>query len=214
MRPSRACAVAALALNAAVFVAAAANASTGAPETRARPAGATPAGPPTGGITAVMRLLGGQTHRQTTFRERQDLAVLDRPLISTGELIYDAPGRLEERVLTPHREVLVAQGERLSIERGGRRRVLELAHAEGLAALIDSLRATLAGDAPALQRDFRVDFHGDVAHWTLRLTPRSAALARRVATIRIDGARGELRRVVIHAADGDSSVMRLADPAR
>lgn len=209
MRPSRARAVAALALSATVFAAAAANTSTGAAGSRG-----TPTGPSAGGIAAVMRLLGAQTHRRSTFREQQDLAVLERPLISTGELIYDAPGRLEERVITPHREVLVAQGDRLSVERGGRRRVLELARAKGLAALIGSLRATLAGDDVALQRDFRVDFSGDVSRWTLRLTPRSAALARHVTAIRIDGARGELRRVVIRAQNGDSSVMRLADPAR
>ena len=217
MRPSPAGAVAAFALSVTVavaVVAAAAAAAAATTSTGATTARATPTGPSAGGIAAVMRLLGAQAHRRTAFRERQDLAVLDRPLISTGELIYDAPGRLEERLITPHREVLVAQGDRLSVERGGRRRVLELAHANGLAALIGSLRATLAGDDAALQRDFRVDFRGGVARWTLRLTPRSAALARHVTAIRIDGARGELRRVVIRAANGDSSVMRLADPAR
>ncbi len=165
-------------------------------------------------VAAVMRLLGAQPHRRAQFRERQHLAVLDRPLVSTGELIYDAPDRLEERLLTPRRETLIAQGDRLSVERGGRRRVLDLTRAKGVAALIGSLRATLAGDDAALQRDFAVDFHGDVARWTLRLRPRSAALARRVALIRIDGTRGELRRVVIDATNGDSSVMRLSDPVR
>ena len=203
MSRSRGCAIAAIALLAT------AAAAIGAPQT-----GAVPGDPSTGGIAAVMRLLGAQPHRRAAFRERQHLAVLDRPLLSSGELIYDAPGRLEERLITPHPETLIAAGDRLLVERDGRRRVLDLSNAKGVAALIGSLRATLAGDDAALQRDFRVDFRGGVARWTLRLTPRSAALARHVAAIRIDGARGELRRVVIRAANGDSSVMRLAEPAR
>lgn len=203
MSPPRPSVVGAIAL---IAIAAA---SVGAARTRAAPTE-----PSSGGLGAVMRLLGAQSHRRAEFRERQDLAVLDRPLISSGELIYDAPGRLEERVVTPHHETLIAQGDRLSVERDGRRRVLDLSNAKGLAALIDSMRATLAGDEAALRRDFRVDFRGDVARWTLRLTPRSAALARRVASIRIDGVDGELRRIEIRAANGDASVMRLSESAR
>ena len=209
---------------AAIALIAAAAASLGTAPTRAAPPPATPlpatptlapaAGPLTDDLADVMRLLGARTHRRARFRERQDLAVLDRPLVSTGELIYDAPGRLEERVLTPRRETLIAQGDRLSVERDGRRRVFELSRATGFAALIGSLRATLAGDDAALRRDFAVEFHGDLARWTLRLTPRSAALARQIARIRIDGTRGELRRVVIRSANGDASVMRLTEPAR
>ncbi|HUY83453.1 MAG TPA: LolA-related protein [Steroidobacteraceae bacterium] len=168
---------------------------------------------PAVGMAAVMRLLAARRHRRATFTETQRLAVLDRPIESAGELIYDAPGRLEERLRAPRRESLIVDGDRMIVERGGRRRVLALSRSDGLATLIGSLRATFAGDEAALGREFFVAFQGDIDHWSMRLEPRSAALAGRVAAIRIDGARGTLRRIVIRGTNGDRSVMRLSESA-
>ncbi|HUX73131.1 MAG TPA: LolA-related protein [Steroidobacteraceae bacterium] len=169
---------------------------------------------PDGDFARIMRLLREHPHRRARFTERQHLAVLDRPLEVTGELLYDAPDRLEERLLRPRRESVLVDGDRLTVTRGKHRRVLDLTRYPPIATLIESIRATLAGDAAALSRSFTVDFSGDVARWTLRLTPRPAALARRVALIRIDGARGALLRVEIRETDGDRSSMRIEDEAR
>ena len=167
-----------------------------------------------GDFAHVMQLLGRHPHRRAHFTERQDLAILDRPLESAGDLIYDAPDRLEERLSRPRRERLIATGRELTVERNGRRRTVELDRTPQIAALIDSIRATLAGDSAALSRSFTVQFSGDVARWTLRLAPRSAALARQVAAIRIDGARDALLHVEIRQADGDRSSMRIEDETR
>ncbi len=160
----------------------------------------------------LMQTLAARRQGHVAYTEVQQLAVLDRPLRSSGELFYEAPDRLEKRVLEPRAETLVLAHGVLSAARGGRTRVLELAAAPQLAPLFECLRATLAGDRAALERLFSLDLAGDLAHWTLTLTPRDPAAARSVALVRMTGAGAELRTVEILAADGDRSLLTLGAP--
>lgn len=160
-------------------------------------------------LDEVLGTLAARRQARVAYTEVQHLAVLDAPLHSSGELLYEAPDRLEKRVLTPRAETLVLAHGVLSATRGGHTRVLELAAAPQLAPLIECLRATLAGDRAALERLFSLDLAGDLAHWTLTLTPRDAAAARSVASVRITGERADLRTVEILAADGDRSFLTL-----
>jgi hypothetical protein len=76
---------------------------------------------------------------------------------------------------------------------------------------IESIRATLAGDLPTLQRLFTVDFAGTVARWRLTLTPREPEVAKTVSQVRIDGAHSTLTTVQILETDGDRSLMTLRE---
>ena len=51
------------------------------------------------------------------FVEKKYFAILDKPVISTGEMTYTAPDRLEKRTLTPKVETLLLDKDILSIER-------------------------------------------------------------------------------------------------
>jgi hypothetical protein len=160
-------------------------------------------------LDELMGALAARRHGHVSYTELQQLAVLDRPLRSSGELIYDAPDRLEKRILEPAPETLVLAHGVLSATRGKHTRVVELAASPQLAPLIESLRATLAGDRASLERLFSLDLAGDLAHWTLTLKPRDPSAARSVASVRISGEHAELRTVEILAADGDRSLLSL-----
>ncbi len=158
-----------------------------------------------------MHLLAARRHGQVDFVEQHFLAVLKRPVESYGVMIYDAPRRLEKRTVEPRPEKLVLDGDELTIERKGRTHVLELAAYPSIRPFIEGLRATLAGDLPALERLFNVDFAGTPARWTLTLTPRDAQVSKTVARVRIDGAGDALSKVEILQAGGDRSLMTLRD---
>ncbi len=160
-------------------------------------------------LDAVMQLLAARRHGAVGFVEQQFLALLKRPLESSGELLYDAPGRLEQRTLEPHVESLVLEGDVLTVRRGHHTQVLDLQAYPQLVPLIASIRATLAGDRSALERAFYLEFSGDVGRWTLHLVPRDGETAKTVAAVQIDGAGGDLDRVEIRRADGDRSVLTL-----
>lgn len=160
-------------------------------------------------LPQVMRLLAARRHGQVDFVEQHFLSVLKRPVESYGVMTYDAPDRLEKRTVEPRPEELVLDGKELTVERKGRTHVLDLAAYPSILPFIESLRATLAGDLPALERVFDVDFSGNLDRWTLTLSPRDPKVSGTVSRVRIDGSRDVLLKVEILEANGDRSLMTL-----
>jgi hypothetical protein len=161
------------------------------------------------GLDQVMHLLAMRQHGQVEFVEQQFVAILNHPVESSGILSYDAPDRLEKRTLKPHEESLVLAGGVLTVERGRSRRVLDLHSYPQALPFVESIRATLAGDRAALERVFRLDFTGDLAHWSLALVPSDPRMAKSVAEVRIEGTQDQLLKVEIRQPDGDHSLMTL-----
>ena len=170
------------------------------------------AGAPMGELDAVMSRLALRRHGRVEFVEQRFLAVIDHPVESSGELRYDAPGRLEKRTLLPHAETLVLADGLMSVERGGHRHVLDLRRYPQIAPFIESIRATLAGDRSALEKIFRIEFAGSVQRWSLNLVPLDPKLVR-ISQVKIDGLEDQLTRVEIRQANGDRSLMTLRTPA-
>jgi len=166
-----------------------------------------PAG--SGALEQVLQLLAARRHGHVTFTEVHQLAMLDRPLESSGELLYDAPDRLEKRTLAPKPEDLLLERGVLTIRRGGRSRVLSLRDYPQAVPFVESIRATLAGDRAALERYFTLQFSGNVGDWTLELVPRDSTLTRSVQQVRIHGERDAIGSVEIRQSDGDASLLRI-----
>ena len=160
-----------------------------------------------GPLDALMQRLAARRHGHVAFTEVRYLAVLDRPLESSGELLYEAPDRLEKRILKPRPETLVLAHGVLSATRGRHTRTVEVAAWPQVAPLIEGLRATLAGDRAALERIFSVQLEGDPARWTLRLAPRDPEAARLISAVSITGEGADLSTVEILEADGDHSLL-------
>ena len=175
--------------------------------TLAAPSGAASSSPDP--LDALMHELAVRRSSHVTFTEVRRLAVLDRPLESSGELLYEAPDRLEKRIEKPHPETLVLAHGVLSATRGKHTRTAELAAWPQLAPLLESLRATLSGDRSALERIFTVELTGDAARWTLKLTPRDPEAARAVSQVILKGENARLESLEILEADGDRSLLTL-----
>ena len=158
-------------------------------------------------LDQLLALLATRRHGRVSFTEEHRLAVLDRPLHSSGELLYDAPDRLEKRTLEPQAEDLILDRGMLIARRGGRSRVLALRDYPQAVPFLESIRATLAGDRAALERYFTVAYTGSLDHWILELTPADPEVARTVQHIAITGERDVVHSVEIRQTDGDSSVL-------
>jgi hypothetical protein len=167
-------------------------------------------------LERLMRQLARERAGQAAFTERKHLAILDEPVVSSGELRFRAPDRLEKLTLEPRRESLVLEGDTLTVTRGERRHVLQLADYPQVAAFIDSIRATLAGDRAALERTYALHLSGASERWSLSLLPRDPKMAEVVLRIDIRGSHATLTEIAILQADGDRSVMdiRPLAPAR
>jgi hypothetical protein len=165
-------------------------------------------------LDEVMHLLSLRQHGRVEFIEQHFLAVLNHPIESSGEMRYDAPDHLEKRTLLPRPENLLLAGGELTVERGGRTRVLDLHRYPQIQPFVESIRATLAGDRAALERVFRVEFTGSMERWSLALFPLDRQMAKSVAEVQIDGMRDQLLRVEIRQPDGDRSLMTLRAAAK
>jgi hypothetical protein len=162
-------------------------------------------------LDELMRSLAARRHGEVDFIEQHFLAVLKRPVESSGVMIYDAPNRLEKRTAQPRPEILLLAGDVLTVQRANRTHVLDLKAYPAIVPYVEGMRATLAGDRAALERVFTVDYAGTLAHWRLTLVPRDAEVAKKVARVQIEGVRNDLNRVEIFEKDGDRSLMTLRD---
>jgi hypothetical protein len=160
-------------------------------------------------LPALAALLAQRRDGQARFTEERFVAGLDAPLRASGTLAYAAPDRFSRHTVEPREETITVAGNQLTLTRGGRTRQLALDTVPELAALIEALRATLTGDAAALERHFRVRVEGDAARWTLSLLPRDTRLAGQVREVQIAGLAGDLRSVALWLADGDRSLMTI-----
>ena len=163
----------------------------------------------TAAFDQLLKLLAERRHDHVTFTEVQQLAILDQPLHSSGELLYEAPDRLEKRTLEPRREDLVLEHGTLSVERDHHHRSVSLRDFPQAVPFVESLRATLAGDRAALARYFAVHFSGTLGRWTLELTPTDATLKRSVERVLITGETDRIRTVQIRQSDGDTSTLTI-----
>jgi hypothetical protein len=161
------------------------------------------------GIAELMQGLAQRGAERALFVEKKFIAILDQPLESSGELRYVPPDRLEKRTLRPRPEALVLDGDRLAIERGNQKHVFRLQDYPDIAAVIESLRGTLAGDRKALERVYRLELHGSRERWTLVMLPSDAGLAALVLRIDVSGSGDRVRAIEILQADGDRSVMTI-----
>ena len=160
-------------------------------------------------IDQLMTGLAKHPQGAATFTEKKFISILEQPVESSGELLFIAPARLEKRTLKPKPETLVLDGDILTVERGRRKHVLQLWDYPEVAAMIESIRATLAGDRPALQRAYHLALDGSAERWTLVLTPLDPKVGAVIARIRVAGVKEVVRSVEILQADGDRSLMRI-----
>ena len=158
-----------------------------------------------------MRTLAAVSRSQSTFREEKHLAQLTAPVIDSGTLLYVRPDHLEKHTTAPQDERLVVDGARLSIARGGQApRILDLDDQPEIAALVDTVRGTLAGDLAVLLRHYSVGLEGSEAAWRLTLVPIEPRLARLLRLVRIDGHGSSLDVIQTEQADGASTRMTIA----
>jgi hypothetical protein len=161
------------------------------------------------GVTELFQALGQGKPRRAQFQEKKTIALLDKPVESSGEISFTPPARLEKRTVKPRAERIVIEGDVATIERGANKQSLRLSQQPGIAALIDSIRSTLAGDLNALTRNYSAAVAGDAARWRLTLRPLDPSLSNFVEHVEIAGSHGVVRTVEIFQADGDRSVMTL-----
>ena len=143
------------------------------------------------------------------FVEKKFIAVLDKPVVSTGEMTYLPPDRLEKRTLTPKVETLLLDKDLLSIERGQQKLSINLANQPEALAFVDSIRGTLSGNRAALEKNYALYLAGSSDKWVLTLLPSDQKIAALLLRITVSGNKGQVRSIEYLQADGDRSLLAI-----
>jgi outer membrane lipoprotein-sorting protein len=162
-------------------------------------------------LQALMQGMAQIPASQSRFVETRHIALLTRPLELKGRLSYERPNRLSKHVLSPFDELISVEGDALTVvnRTKGEQRFISLREQPQMRALVESVRATLAGDLAQLERHYRVEFSGTRGAWRMLLVPRDAKVRQYVETIALAGAEARLARIEIVEAGGDRSVMTI-----
>lgn len=161
------------------------------------------------GVQELFESLAHAKPARAAFQEKKFVTLLDKPVESSGELVFTPPSRLEKRTTAPRTESVVVDGDLLTLERAGRKQSLKLRENPAIAVLVESIRSTLAGDLRSLTKTYSTALAGDAAQWRLTLRPLDPSLGTLVERLEIGGSHEQVRRVEIFQADGDRSVMTL-----
>jgi outer membrane lipoprotein-sorting protein len=160
-------------------------------------------------IGQLMAGLAAHKGGRAKFVEKKYISLLDKPVVSTGEMSYSAPDRLEKRTQTPKPEILVLDKDKVSIEREQQKLTISLANQPEALAFVDSIRGTLSGDRAALEKNYALHLSGTTEKWVLTLLPSDQRIAAVILRIVVTGSRNQVLGIEYLQADGDRSVLTI-----
>ena len=160
-------------------------------------------------VAQLMSDLAKHKGGKAKFVEKKTIALLDKPVVSTGEMSYIAPAYLEKRTLTPKPEILILDKDMLSIERDKQKLSINLSNQPEALAFIDSIRGTLTGNRAALEKNYGLYLSGTSDKWVLTLLPSEQKIAALVLRIVVSGSKNQIRSIEYLQADGDRSLMTI-----
>ncbi|MFZ2268693.1 MAG: LolA-related protein [Azonexus sp.] len=143
------------------------------------------------------------------FVEKKYISLLDKPVVSTGEMSFTPPDQLEKRTLTPKVETMRLDKDIISIERDKQKLSIRLSSQPEALAFIDSIRGTLTGNRAALEKNYLLSLAGTTDKWVLTLLPSDQKISALVLRITVSGNKNQIRTIEYLQADGDRSVLSI-----
>ena len=154
-------------------------------------------------LDQLMSGLSAHKGGRARFVEKRHVALLDKPVQASGEMLFTPPDRLEKRTLLPRPETVVLDKDTLSLERDKRKFTIHLANRPEAQAFVESIRSTLSGNRKALEQDYALKLEGDSPRWVLTLVPQDEAILTLLKRITVTGSGNQVRHIEYLQADGD-----------
>jgi hypothetical protein len=164
-------------------------------------------------LDSILASLAKRRHGHALYSEQIDSALFKRPLHTSGELLFDAPDRLEKKILQPAAEDLLVEGDVLTIARGKHRTTMRLSDYPQLSPFLNGLRATLAGDRAMLEKNFHLAVKASGSDWELTLQPLPGEIKPVYERIQIRGVDGSVQSVTLERATGERTTITLSELA-
>jgi hypothetical protein len=167
-----------------------------------------PRDPAAFGLEELMESMAATSGVIAKFREKKQLALLERPIESNGTLYFIPPNRLVRLTVEPEPSALIIDGEKLRFKQGDREK-FDLSGNPMARIFIDNFIVLFNGDLQSLQDLYRTRFSTDGEAWRLILEPRKPPIRGLVREISMRGDRTGIREMVMQNRDGDRTTTAL-----
>ncbi|HQQ62829.1 MAG TPA: outer membrane lipoprotein carrier protein LolA [Pseudomonadales bacterium] len=157
----------------------------------------------------VLTALAKQPQKHFHFVQEKKLAVLDKPLVTEGELQIAGEQDVIWDIRKPYAIRYDIHGGKIRETDDSGEHVTDANSNPLAAALQEAMGAALSGHWQNREDLASVAASGTLASWQLHITPRNADLQKLVQTIDVDGDNGVIHQVLIHESNGDTTVIHL-----
>ncbi|TDN68895.1 outer membrane lipoprotein carrier protein LolA [Paraburkholderia sp. BL10I2N1] len=147
------------------------------------------------------------------FTQTQTLSAMNRPLVSTGSLVFFRERGVLWQIDTPYKAIYVITDAGVAEVNAAGQRVNTNAPqqgARGVAQVSKMMRAMLGGDLSALYSQFDVKAAGTPGQWRMQLTPNQPQLAQAIKGLQMEGG-DYLKTLRITLANGDVTQIEFAN---
>jgi len=149
------------------------------------------------------------------FTEEKHVALLARPLKSSGTITFDRDKGIARAVTAPKPQLVVLTKTSLKLVKGKTVEEIPLSKSKDLKAFAMIFPTTLRGDRAELEKSFDIGLYGsEGAWWALTFSPKDAALQKFVKSVTVFGNKTDVVAMRIVEASGDSSDTQLTDVRR
>ncbi|MHA6894160.1 LolA family protein [Ralstonia pseudosolanacearum] len=164
-------------------------------------------------VSQIAAQLGRARGVRARFTQTQTLQSMQRPLVSTGTLLFSRERGVIWQIEQPLRlTYVVTEAGVRTLDAAGKPVPGSQRNAAGIAQVSRMMRAMLGGDLSAMYSQFDVAAQGTPAHWRLRLTPAQPQLAQALRGLDLHGDT-YVRGITIRAASGDETRLEFTDSA-
>lgn len=146
------------------------------------------------------------------FREEKHIALLARPLRSTGTLVFTRDRGIARQTVTPRAQRVVLTPTVLRIYKGERVEEVPLSKSEDLKAFALIFPTLLRGDLVELESTFTIALYGrSRAWWGLTFTPSTESLRKMVRRVVVVGRAGLPVSLRVEEMSGDTTEITLSE---
>ena len=146
------------------------------------------------------------------FSEEKHVALLARPLRSTGTIYFARDKGIARATLTPRVEQVVVTTTSIRIRTASRSEEIPLDKSKDLKAFALVFPTLLRGDRTELERTFDIGLYGGAGDWwALAFTPKTDSLRALVRRVVVFGRKAEIVALQVAEASGDTTDTRLTE---
>lgn len=146
------------------------------------------------------------------FSEEKHIALLAKPLRSSGTIYYDRDKGISRTTRAPKPEHVVVTQTTLRFRKGDHTEEIPLDKSKDLKAFALIFPTVLRGERGELERSFDIGLYGsDAAWWALAFTPKTDSLRALVRRVVVFGHKAELASLQVVEASGDTTETQLSE---